>query len=145
MLREHFAVIHLVDVIAGENEHIFGLLGADGINILIDRVGRTLIPLVADALHGRQHFDEFSDFAAENIPALTDVAVQRKRFVLRKDADAAQVGVQAVAESDIDDAVHAAESDGGLGAVSGERIKALTGATCKKDSERVFHGKPEKQ
>jgi hypothetical protein len=64
---------------------------------------------------------------------------------LRQDVDAPQIGVEAIAESDIDDAIHAAEGDGGLGAVAGERIKALTGATCEKDSESVFHAEPEKQ
>ena len=76
MLLHHLAVIHFVDVIAGKNEDVLGLLGADGINVLVNRVGCALIPLVADPLHGRKHFDELSDFAAENVPAFADVAVQ---------------------------------------------------------------------
>ena len=76
VLAHHLAVIHFVDVVAGENQHVFRLLGADGINVLVDGVGGALIPLVADALHGGQDFDEFSDFAAEDVPAFADVAVQ---------------------------------------------------------------------
>src|SRR2546430_15289760 len=49
MLLEHLGVIHLIDVIAGENENEFGALAADGINVLIYGVGGTLIPLLGDA------------------------------------------------------------------------------------------------
>jgi len=75
MLLHHLAVVHLVDVIAGENQDVLGLFGADGIDVLINGVGRALIPLIADALHGRQHFNKFTDLAAQNVPAFADVAV----------------------------------------------------------------------
>ena len=77
MLLEHEFVIHFVDVVAGENQNVLGLLGADGINVLVNGVGGALVPLVADPLHGRQHFDEFVDLAADDVPAFADVAVQR--------------------------------------------------------------------
>ncbi len=40
VLLEHFLVIHFVDVIAGEDEDVIRLLAADGINVLVDGVGR---------------------------------------------------------------------------------------------------------
>jgi hypothetical protein len=68
------------------------------------------------------------------------VAVEGQSFVLGEDVDAAEVGVEAVGKGDVDDAVHASEGDGGLGAVAGERVKAFSGAACEKYSESVFHG-----
>ena len=59
-----------------------------------------------------------SDLAAEDVPAFTNVAVERERFVLREDVNAAQVGVQAIRKSDVDDAVNAAEGDGRFGAIA---------------------------
>jgi hypothetical protein len=59
---------------------------------------------------------------------------------LGEDVDAAQVRVEAVGESDVDDAIHASEGDGGLGAVASKRIKAFSSTACEKDSESVFHG-----
>src|SRR5205823_3986255 len=38
MLPHHLAVIHLVDVVAGKNQDVLGLLGADGVNVLVDGV-----------------------------------------------------------------------------------------------------------
>ena len=139
VLLEHAPVIHFVDVVAGEDDHVLRLLGADGIDVLIDRVGRPHVPVFADPLHGRQDFDELADFAAENIPAFADLAIQRERLVLREDIDAAQAGVDAVGKRDVDDAVDAAEGNGWFGAVAGERIEALACASSEQDSERIFH------
>ena len=139
MLLEHAIVIHLVDVVAGEDEHVFGLLGADGIDVLIDRVGRPHVPVLADPLHGRQDFDELADFIAENVPAFADLTIERERLVLGENKDAAQTGVDAVGKRNVDDAVDATEGDSGLGAVAGERIEALAGASGKQDSESIFH------
>jgi hypothetical protein len=77
MLLEHQPVIHLVNVVAGEDEHVLGLLGPDGIDILVNRVGRALVPLVADALHGREHFHELPHFASYDVPAFADVSIER--------------------------------------------------------------------
>src|SRR5712672_2686194 len=93
VLLQHEAVIHFVDVVAGENQYVPRLLGADGINVLVNRVSGALIPLIADALHGGEHLDELSHFTTDDIPPFANVTVQRKSFVLGEDVDAAQVGV----------------------------------------------------
>ncbi len=125
---QHQAVVHLVDVIAREDEHVLGLLRADRVNVLVDRVGCALIPLVAHPLHGRQHFDELAQFDAHDVPTFADVAVQRQGLVLGKDVDPPQVGVDAIGEGDVDDAVDAAKGDGRFGAVASQRIQPLTRA-----------------
>jgi len=127
---QHAPVVHLVNVIAGEDEHVLGLLGTDGINVLIDRVRRAHIPVIADPLHRGENFNELSYLAADDIPTFTDVPVERKSFVLGKDEDAAQFGVNAIGKRDIDDAVDAAEGDGRFGAIASERIESLAGASC---------------
>ncbi len=78
MLLEHEAVVHLVDVIAGEDEDVLGLLGADGVDVLVDGVGGALVPGLGDALHGGQDLDELAEFVGDDrTPALADVAVER--------------------------------------------------------------------
>ena len=139
VLLEHAPIIHFVDVVAGEDDHVLGLLASDGIDVLIDRVGRSHVPVLAHPLHGGQDFDELADFTAENIPAFADLTIQRERLVLREDEDAAQAGVDAVRKRDVDDAVDAAEDHGGFGAIASERIEALAGASSEQDSERIFH------
>jgi hypothetical protein len=96
MLLEHALVVHLVDVIARKNDHVLRLFRADGINVLIDRVSRPHVPVLADPLHGRQDFNELANLAAKNIPAFADLAIERERFVLREDEDPAQSGIDTV-------------------------------------------------
>lgn len=143
MLLHHLAVIHLVDVVAGKNENVLGLLGADGVNVLINGVGGALIPVIADPPHGREDLDEFADFASENVPSFADVTVEGQGLVLGEDVDAAKIRIEAVGEGNVDDAIDAAEGHGGLGAIASERIEALSGAACQKHPESVFHNGPQ--
>ena len=140
MLFHHQLVIHFVDVVAGENQHVLGLLRTDGINVLIDRVGGALIPGFADAFHRRQDFDELAHFAGEESPAFADVAVQGEGLVLRQDVNPAQVGINAVGKGYVDNAVNSAEGHGGFGAVAREGVEPFAGPSSQQDSQCVFHG-----
>ena len=72
-------------------------------------------------------------------PAFANVAVERQRLVLRQDVDLAQVGVDAVGQRDVDDAIDAAEGDGRLGAVASQRVQALSRAASQQDSQGFSH------
>ena len=106
----HQRVVHLVDVVAGEDEDVLRLFGADGVDVLKDSVGGALVPGLGDALHRRKNLDELAEFAGhDSAPALADMPVERERLVLGKDVDVTQVRVDAVGECDVDDAVLARE------------------------------------
>src|ERR1700723_3800424 len=60
MLRQHFLIIHFVDVIAGEDEDEVGLFRADGIDVLVNGVGGALIPVLRDAHLRSEDFDEIA-------------------------------------------------------------------------------------
>ena len=133
MLAKHLAVVHFVDVIAGENEDVLGLLGADGIDVLVDGVGGAHVPVGADALHGGQDLDELAELLGDDAgPAFADVAIERESFVLGEDVNAAEIGVDAVGKGDIDDAVLPAKRNGWFGAVAREREKAFACAARQK-------------
>ena len=82
VLLEHQLVIHLVNVVAGKDQDVLAGLAADGVEVLIDGVGGSLVPVVAHALHGRQHGYEFPQFVREDAPPFANVPVQGKRLVL---------------------------------------------------------------
>ncbi len=139
-LLHHEGVVHLVDVVAGEDEDVLGLLGADGVDVLVDGVGGALVPGLGDALHGREDFNKLAEFVGDDgAPALADVAVEGERLVLGEDVDVAEVGVDAVGESDVDDAVLAGEGYGRLGAIAGEGEEPFAGTTGKQDAKRISH------
>ena len=116
------------------------LFGADGVDVLVDGVGGALVPGLGDALHGGKDLDEFAEFVGDDrAPALADVAVEREGLVLGEDVDVAQVGVDAVGEGDVDDAVLAGEGNGRLGAIAGQGKESFAGTTGKQNTERISH------
>src|SRR5712691_1585824 len=138
VLLEHAAVVHLVDVIAGEDEDEFRALAADGVDVLVDVVGGALIPLLRDAHLRREDFDVIAE-AGEGRPSGADVAVQAEGLVLGEDENAAEIRIDAVREGDVDDAVESAERNGRLGAVASERPEAFALAPGKENYNGIPH------
>src|SRR5262245_52285418 len=94
------------------------------VEILVDRIGGTLVPRRLDALLCRQELHELAELAAQEAPAFLAVAYERMRFVLRQYSDAADPGVDAVREREIDDAEFSAERDCRFGAPRRQLLKS---------------------
>lgn len=130
VLLEHEGVIHLVDVIAGEDEDVLRLLGPDGVDILVDGVRGSLIPGLGDALHRRQDLDKVAQLiGSEGSPALADVAIEGERLVLGEDVHPAKVRIDAVGEGDVDDAVLTGKRYSRLCAIACQREETFPGTT----------------
>ncbi len=67
---------------------------------------------------------------------------RRERLVLREDVDVPEIGVDAVGERDIDNAVLAGEGDRGLGSIASEGKETFAGATGQQNTKRISHGGP---
>ena len=113
------------------------VLAHDRVEVLVNGVRRSLVPVLADALLRRQDFDKLPELLRDDAPAHPDVAVERERFVLRRNEDAAQPGVDAVAEREVDDAIGPAKVHGRLGPLLGERIEPLARAAGQDDDKTV--------
>ena len=50
MEAQHARVVHLVDVVAGEDDDVLRVLARDRVEVLVDGVGGAEIPVLADAL-----------------------------------------------------------------------------------------------
>ncbi len=90
MVLEHEPVIHFVNMVAGKNQYMPRLFGAYGIDVLVDRVGGSHVPISAHSLHGGQNLYEFAQFLSHNAgPAFANMTIQRKRLVLGEDVNPA--------------------------------------------------------
>ncbi len=137
MLLQHQFVVHLVDVVAGQDDHVFRRVALDDVDVLEHGVGGAFIPLrFGNALGGGQDVEAFISLRPEEVPAALHVADQRMGLVLRRDTDAADAGIQRVRQGEIDDARLAAEIDGGLGATVGQFLQAAA-ATA---GQNIGHG-----
>ena len=118
MVLDERPVIHLVDVVAGEDEDDVARLLADRLDVGQHRIGRAAIPLRGSVARDvRLHHADAALVAVEvPRPPDADVVVERARVVLGQDEDVVDLGVDAVREREVDDPVLAREGDGGLGA-----------------------------
>ena len=60
MLLLHQGIVHLVDVVAGKNQHMLRLFRTDRINVLEHCVRCALVPALGDALHRWQNLNELA-------------------------------------------------------------------------------------
>ena len=137
VLAQHRAVVHVVDVVAGEHEHVRRLPVLDRVEVVVDRVRGAAIPTAFVAVVRWPAGDELLEATRQEVPAEANVLFQRARLVLRQDVDATQARVDAVAEREVDDAVGATEGDGRLCAIDREWLQAIACASGQQEHEGV--------
>jgi hypothetical protein len=131
--------VHAVDVVAGENQVVVGIDFTEVAGGLSDGVGRALEPVFAlrRLLRG-QHFDEPLREQIHPV-GLRDVPVERGRVELGQDVDPFEPRMQAVAERYVDQPVLAADRNGRLRSLVGEREEARPAAAAEDEREHVVH------
>ena len=123
---EHFGVVHLIDVVAGEDQHLVGVIAVNEANILVNGVGRALVPLRALAAGvGRQDADAAVGIVEVPGLAVADVLIEFQRLILGQDAHGVDVGVDAVGKGEVDDAVLTAKGTAGLAVFSVRTLSRL--------------------
>ena len=86
VLLEHQLVVHLVDVVAGQDDDVFGRVALDDVDVLVDGVGGAAYHCVlGDALARRQDVEALVALGAQEVPAALQVADQAVRLVLGGD------------------------------------------------------------
>ena len=121
MVLHHCIVVHLVDVVTGQDQHVIGIILLDEGHVLVDGVGGAAVPVAAlDGLVGGQN--EHAAVGQVQIPrsAGADVAVQLQGHILGQHAHGINTAVGAVGQREVDDAVLAAIGNGRLGNLLGQ-------------------------
>ena len=128
VVADHRTVVHLVDVVPREHEHVQRSVLANHLHVLPQRVRRAAVPVRAALLLRRDDLDELAELAAQVAPAALDVLDERMRLVLRQHGDLPDARIDAVRQHEIDDAELAAEGGRGLAAILGQVFQALATA-----------------
>ena len=140
MVDQHDRIIHLIDVVAGENDDELGCwrIGLEDIDILVNRVCRTAIPgFLVDTLLCRKQVDKLVDFAMQEIPSALQMTQEAMRLVLRDHADAPNLRVDAVRQGEIDNPELAAEMHRRLRAAIREFVQAAAAPAGKNQCNRL--------
>ena len=133
---EHVGVIHLVDVVAGQDHDVLGVVFVDEVDVLVDSICGAFVPVRAlDLLIRGQDVD--SAVRAVEVPglAVADVVIQLKGLVLGQDADRIDAGVYAVRQREVDDPVLSAEGDRRFGDLVGQDAESAALAACQQHGD----------
>ena len=135
---EHVRVVHLVDVIAGQNDEELRARRFQDVEILEHRVGGAAIPgRLVEPLLRRQQVEELVHLRAQKRPAHLQVPQQAVRLVLGQHGDPPDVRVEAVRQDEIDDAELAAEEHRRLGAAVGQLLEPAAAAAGEDQRDRA--------
>jgi len=137
VVGDHRTVVHLVDVVTGEHQHVLGPVRYDQLDVLVHRVRRAPVPQRTQLLLRGNHLDELAELPAQVAPAVLHVLDQRLCLVLRENGDLADAGVHAVRQHEVDDAELAAEGRRRLAAMRGEIPQPLAAPARHDDGERA--------
>jgi hypothetical protein len=139
VIGQHHRVVHLVDVVAGQDDNVICPVGRQDVLVLVDRIGGAAVPaFFVDSLLRRQQIDEFVHLGSKESPAALQVAQQAVALVLRDHADAPDPRVQAVGKREVHDAELAAEIDCGLGPAIGQTLEPAATAAGQHQGNRAL-------
>ncbi len=132
-------VVHPIKMVAGEDQdevaHVL-----DEAEVLADGVGRALVPVpVLEGLLGREEGDEVLVEIVEAV-GRENVAMERFARELGQDEDLPEVGVDAVADRDVDEPEPAGDRDGRLAPDLGQRVEPAALPPRQDDGDDVGHG-----
>ena len=136
----HLGVVHLIDMVAGQNHHILRVEAVDEVNVLIDGVGGALVPalLLVMPLVGGQHLSTGVGLVQVPGLAVADVFIQLQRLILGEDAHGVNAGIDAVGQRKVNNAVFAAEGNGRLGGFFRQHIQSAALAAGQKHGNTAF-------
>ena len=124
MLLEHQLVIHFIDMVARQDDHILGVVAPDDVDVLIHRIRGSGIPhAFVEALARGKNVEALVALGPEEIPTPLQMPDQAVSLVLGRHRDLANSRIQRIRNGKIDDARIAAEKHGGLGALFGELME----------------------
>ena len=117
MLLQHDLVVHLVDMVARKDDHVFHAIAVDDVDVLGHSVGGAQVPgVLVHPLGGGQDIKVFVALGTKEVPATLHVADQGMGLVLGQYTHSTNTGINAIGQGEIDDAELTAERNPRFGA-----------------------------
>ena len=140
MLTQHGGIVHLINMVAGEDEHVFGVIALYEADVLINGICRAGKPraLFARALVRRKNVHAAVGHVKVPRLAAAYVAVELERAVLRQHAHGVYPGVCTVGQRKVNDPVLPAEGNAWFCDVLGQRVKPGALTACQKHRYTAF-------
>src|SRR5215471_4665079 len=111
-------------MVTSQYNKVFGIGRAENIEILVNCVGSAAIPgRLVEPLLSRQQVEKLIHLGTQKGPAHLQVTQQAVRLVLGQHTDPPDARIEAVRQSEVDDAKLTAKEHGRLGAPVGQLLQ----------------------
>ena len=142
MEAQEVRVILLADLVTGQDDDILGVIAVNEGQVLIDGVGRALVPVRAGGLLVRRQ-NVNTAVQAVKVPrlAVADVLVQDEGLILGQDAHRVNVRIDTVGQREVDDTILSAKRNCRLGELLGQRVQTRALAACQDHCDHFFSHK----
>ncbi len=138
MLGNDPLIVHSVQLISGKDQNQVVVRDREMHEVLSNRIRGALVPSLAGlGLLGGQDLDEAPAEGIELV-GLAGVAMHRGGIELGQQVDLIEPAIEAIADRDVHESVHAGEGHGRLGALSGERAQTGAASTADDDCDHAL-------
>jgi hypothetical protein len=139
VVLDHAGDIHAVDMIAAEDRHHFRVRLFHQVDVLVDGVGRSLVPRLVGRAHLRRHGNhELALQQTPGLPSFGQVLQQRLAAELSQHINRVDSRVEEITQHEIDDPVFTAERHGRFGPFLSERKEAGALASRQHDPQYAY-------
>ena len=139
VIIQHHFIIHLIDMVAGEDQHVIRMEGLHIVQILVNGVGRACVPLTVAALLIRRQDRHASDIPVQ-IPGNpdSDMAVQTQGLILGQHTHGIDSRIDTVAEREVNDPVLSSKRNRRLCHFRRKNTKPAALSPCKQHRYHFF-------
>jgi hypothetical protein len=107
-------------MVPGENHNVPGAFSFNKIEILANGISRTFVPIASHALLGGHYPQVMTQIQREDVPSLFQMVYKRLGFILGKHQDLIGLGIDAVAQRNVEQSINASKGSCGFGTILSE-------------------------
>lgn len=140
MRRHERGIVHAVELIAGEDQHLIDIPTLKQLLVLAHGIRCPLKPTrTCGGLLSGQNFNEPTAETSAEVVGQAEMAIERLAVELREHINFLNARVDAIADGDVNEAIAATQRDCRLGAGGGQGLQTRAGTAAKDDRKNILH------
>ena len=140
VMAHELAVVHPVELVTGKNQVVVHIPFLEQPLVLAHGIGRPLEPTGAvGCLLGCQHLHKPLAKAGREVVGHRQVTIEGGTVELRQHIDLVDLGIDAIADRNINQSVFPCQGHGRLGPHFGEGVETGTGTASQNDGQNTLH------
>ena len=139
VVGNEFRIVHSVNMIATQDQHVPWRNLLDRVNILVKSVSCPQVPVFVNTLLRRTNGYEFAQFGRDEVPPTLNMPFKTRSLVLSDHENLSQTTVNAIRQREVDNAKSTAKWYRWLAAIKRQRFQSRSLATREYHRKYIVH------